>query len=165
MKLTWSVVMLNLSRVILVVSVSISAAQFSTHTFAAGTEETPAANADDADFATGKKSIKSKDWQGAINAFSKVVARVPNNADAHNYLGYANRNLGKMDESFKEYNIALKLDPDHKGANEYIGVAYLKVNQPEKAKEHLMRLEKICGKKCEEYEDLSKAIAAYQPKK
>jgi Flp pilus assembly protein TadD len=157
--------MLNLWRVVVASLLALSVAGVSSDSVAAGTEETPAANAEDADFVAGKKSIKSKDWQGAVNAFSKVVTREPKNADAHNYLGYANRNLGKMDESFKEYNIALKLDPDHKGANEYIGVAYLKVNQPEKAKEHLARLEKICGKKCEEYEDLAKAIASYQPKK
>jgi tetratricopeptide (TPR) repeat protein len=157
--------MLSLSKVICVALLAVGIAGISPHSVAAGTEETPAANAEDADFVAGKKSIKSKDWQAAIKSFTKVVAREPNNADAHNYLGYANRWLGKMDESFKEYNIALKLDPDHKGANEYIGVAYLKVNQPEKAKEHLSRLEKICGKKCEEYEDLAKAIAGYQPKK
>lgn len=157
--------MLSLLKVVLMTLFAVGIAGVSLHAVAAGTEETPAANAEDADFVAGKKSIKSKDWQAAIKSFTKVVSREPNNADAHNYLGYANRNLGKMDESFKEYNIALKLDPGHKGANEYIGIAYLKVNQPEKAKEHLARLEKICGKKCEEYEDLAKAIAAYQPKK
>jgi tetratricopeptide (TPR) repeat protein len=157
--------MLVLLKVIVASLLVFSIAGVSSHAIAAGTEETPAANAEDADFVAGKKSIKLKDWAGAIKSFSKVVAREPNNADGHNYLGYANRNLGKMDESFKEYNLALKLDPDHKGANEYIGVAYLKVNQPEKAKEHLARLEKICGKKCEEYEDLAKAIAAYKPQK
>jgi Flp pilus assembly protein TadD len=165
MKLTWSVVMLNLSKTVLVAFISVTTAQFSTHAFAAGTEETPAANVADTDFVAGKSAIQAKAWQAAITSFSKVVAREPNNADAHNYLGYANRWLGKMDDSFKHYNIALKLDPNHKGANEYIGVAYLKVNQPEKAQEHLARLERICGKKCEEYEDLAKAIAAYQPKK
>jgi tetratricopeptide (TPR) repeat protein len=70
-----------------------------------------------------------------------------------------------MDESFKHYNIALKLDPNHLGAHEYIGVAYLKINQPEKAKEHLAKLEKLCGKKCEEYADLEKALANYKPVK
>jgi len=94
-----------------------------------------------------------------------VVADNADNADAHNYLGYAYRWTNKMDDSFKHYNIALKLSPNHRGAHEYIGVAYLKVNQPEKAKEHLAKLEKICGKKCEEYEDLAKALAAYQPAK
>ena len=63
-----------------------------------------------------------------------------------------------MDASFKRNHTALKLDPDHNGAHEYIGVAYLKVNQPEKAKEHLAKMETICGKKCEEYEDLARAI-------
>ena len=100
-----------------------------------------------------------------IPASKKVVAADPESADAHNYLGYAYRWTGKMDDSFKHYNIALKLSPNHRGAHEYIGMAYLKVHQPEKAKEHLARLEKICGKKCEEYDDLAKAIASYTPKK
>jgi Flp pilus assembly protein TadD len=161
----WGVAMLNVIKIVLMSIFVVGVASVSTSVVAAGTEAAPDVNATDPDFVAGKSAIQTKAWQAAITSFSKVVAREPKNADAHNYLGYANRNLGKMDESFKEYNIALKLDPDHKGANEYIGVAYLKVNQPEKAKEHLARLEKICGKRCEEYEDLAKAIAAYQQKK
>jgi len=157
--------MLILSKAVFLSLLAFAVAIISSPVIAAGTEETPAANAADMDFVAGKSAIQAKAWQAAIKSFSKVVVREPNNADAHNYLGYAHRNLGKMDESFRQYNLALKLDPDHKGANEYIGVAYLKVNQPDKAKEHLARLEKICGKKCEEYEDLAKAIAAYQVKK
>ena len=53
--------------------------------------------------------------------------------------------------------------PNHRGANEYIGVAWLRVKQPAKAQEHLARLEKICGKGCDEYKDLAKAIADYKP--
>jgi tetratricopeptide (TPR) repeat protein len=132
---------------------------------AAGFDTTPAINAEDKNFDKGKKAIDAKKWNDAIEAFKKVVADNADNADAHNYLGYAYRWTNKMDESFKHYNIALKLSPNHRGAHEYIGVAYLKVNQPEKAKEHLAKLEKICGKKCEEYEDLAKALAAYQPAK
>ena len=157
--------MLKLVKLMLIVFFVVGIAHVSTDTLAAGTEIAPTANAVDPDFVAGKKSIEAKDWQSAIASFSKVVAREPNSADAHNFLGYANRNLGRMDESFKQYGIALKLDPNHKGAHEYIGVAYLKVNQPEKAKEHLASLAKICGKKCEEYEDLAKAISGYQLKK
>lgn len=137
----------------------------SAHADAAGVEVTPTANVADADFVAGKKAIEAKDWNRAITSFQQVVEREPLSADAHNYLGYAYRWTGKMDASFKHYNTALKLDPNHKGAHEYIGVAYLKVNQPEKAKEHLAQLGKICGKKCEEYEDLAKAISSYQAKK
>ena len=49
--------------------------------------------------------------------------------------------------------------------HEYIGIAYLKTDQVAKAEEHLARLEQICGAKCEQYEDLSRAIAAYKEKK
>jgi DNA-binding SARP family transcriptional activator len=53
------------------------------------------------------------------------------------------------------------LDPRHKGAHEYIGEAYLQANQPDKAREHLSALKAICGERCEEYQDLAKALAAY----
>lgn len=132
---------------------------------AAGVDTTPIANAEDKNFVAGKKAIEAKKWAEAVTAFNKVVAADTKNADAYNYLGYANRWLNNMDESFKNYNTALTLDPNHLGAHEYIGVAYLKINQPEKANVHLAKLEKLCGKKCEEYTDLAKAIASYKPLK
>lgn len=137
---------------------------FSAHVIAAGLETTPTANDGDADFVAGKAAIDAKNWDNAIKHFKRVVSRDAKNADAHNYLGYAYRWTNKMDDSFKHYDTALSLDPNHKGAHEYIGQAYLKVNKLDKAKEHLAKLEKICGMKCEEYEDLAKAIAAYKPK-
>lgn len=130
---------------------------------AADTDTTPEVNKENADFAAGKMAIGAKNWNAALIAFERVVKREPKNADAFNYLGYANRWLGKMDESFANYNKALALDPNHRGANEYIGIAWLRVKQPAKAQEHLARLEKICGKGCDEYKDLAKAIADYKP--
>jgi Flp pilus assembly protein TadD len=132
---------------------------------ARGSETTSAANARDADFVAGKLAIRNKDWKGAIEAFGKAVKTEPDNADIHNYLGYAYRHLGEMEQSFAQYDEALRIDPNHRGANEYIGQAYLRVNKPEKAAEHLARLEKICGRNCEEYGDLSRAIAAYNKAK
>lgn len=59
--------------------------------------------------------------------------------------------------------MALKLNPNHKGAHEYIGEAYLMDNQPDEAQKHLVQLEKICGNKsCEEYEDLARALANFR---
>jgi DNA-binding SARP family transcriptional activator len=66
---------------------------------------------------------------------------------------------------FKHYNQALALDPKHRGAHEYIGEAYLMVNNPAKAKEHLAQLDKLCLFSCSEFTDLKKAIAAYETKK
>ncbi len=132
--------------------------------FAAGadTEWLPKTNAQNADFTAGKKAVADKNWQAAVDAFNRVAKSEPSNPDVHNYLGYSYRNMEQMELSFKHYNEALRLEPNHRGANEYIGWAYLKTNQLDKAEEHLARLERICGKGCEEYEKLNKGIADYK---
>ena len=43
-----------------------------------------------------------------------------------------------------------------------MGEAYLLVNNVAKAEEHLAALERICLIKCEEYDDLKKAVADYR---
>ena len=126
------------------------------------TETKPAANKEDVDFVAGKKAIERKDWKSAVDALSRALKRKPESADIHNYLGYAYRHLDDLTLSFTHYKEALRIDPNHRGAHEYIGQAYLKVGQPDKAAEHLARLEQICGKRCEEYQDLAKSIGAYQ---
>jgi hypothetical protein len=56
------------------------------------------------------------------------------------------------------------MDPEHRGAHEYVGEAYLKVGNLEMAKKHLAALDGICFFGCEEYDDLKAAVAAYRPK-
>jgi DNA-binding SARP family transcriptional activator len=97
----------------------------------------------------------------------KAVARDPRNADYHNLLAYAVRNGANpdMDVVFRHYQEALRLDPKHRGAHEYIGEAYLMVGNLGKAKEHLAALNRLCFFGCEEYRDLKKAIETYEAKK
>ena len=129
---------------------------------AADSPTTPIENAKVDDYAAGQKAISAKNWALAASSFKKVVADNPKNADAYNLLGYSSRWLGKYDEAFAAYDKALALDPKHKGALEYSGVAYLKVNQKAKAEEQLAKLKNICAS-CEETTDLAKAVAAYKP--
>ncbi len=126
---------------------------------------TPAANNQNADFVAGRQAIERKDWKAAVESLSKAEKSMPSNADLHNYLGYAYRHLDDLENSFRHYREALRIDPKHRGAHEYIGQAYLKAKQPEKAAEHLAELEKLCGKGCEEYKDLAKAISNYSKAK
>ena len=50
------------------------------------------------------------------------------------------------------------------GANNYLGVAYVRNNDLVKARAQLATLESICGNKdCDEYKLLDKAIADYKP--
>ncbi len=118
----------------------------------------------DSDFAAGRTAIEAQDWQGAIRALSSAALRDTRNADIQNYLGYAYRHTGQMELAFKHYERALQLNPRHRGAHEYVGEAYLMVNDLPKAEAHLSALEKICLIPCEEYEDLKKAIAEYRRK-
>jgi tetratricopeptide (TPR) repeat protein len=116
----------------------------------------------DPDFATGQAAFQAKDWTTAITAFSSAALRDTRNADIENYLGYAYRQTGQLELAFKHYERALQLDPRHRGAHEYIGEAYLIVNDLAKAEEHLAALKKICFLPCAEYRDLRKAIAEHR---
>jgi predicted Zn-dependent protease len=140
----------------------IAAAGFTQITVAAPFETTPAANEKLSDFDEGKKAVDAKEWRKAVRSFEAVVKKSPDNADAHNLLAYSQRWLGNMDASFKHYAEALRLNPNHRAAHEYVGQAYLKVKNPAKANEHLAKLEALCGKSCEEYTMLAQAIAAYK---
>ena len=127
-------------------------------------DDDPAAAQRDPDFANGKKAIEAKDWNAAIKSLNSAALRDTKNADIQNYLGYAYRNAGQMDMAFKRYERALQLNPRHRGAHEYVGEAYLMVNNLAKAEEHLAALQKICLIPCEEYDDLRKKIAEYRKK-
>jgi hypothetical protein len=61
-----------------------------------------------------------------------------------------------------QYTEALRLDPNHRGAHEYIGEAYLQLGNVAKAKEHLAALDRICFFPCDEYSDLKAAVAKYE---
>jgi Flp pilus assembly protein TadD len=133
--------------------------------FAFPTDDDPATVEFDPDFAAGRKAIEAKDWSAAIKALSSAALRDTRNADIQNYLGYAYRNAGQLDAAFKHYERALALSPRHRGAHEYVGEAYLIVNNLAKAEEHLAALQSICLIPCEELDDLNKQIAEYKNSK
>lgn len=133
--------------------------------FAAGSEtssEPQSVKAADPDYEKGKKQIASKSWVDAVNSFTKVTSKDSQNADAYNYLGYAYRNLANYDAAFKAYNKALAINPKHRGANEYIGEAYLQTGNLAKAEQHLAKLDDICTFGCAEYTMLKRAVEKYK---
>src|ERR1700704_385781 len=117
---------------------------------AAGMDTGPGPNARpmDPDYESGKKAVEAGNWKTALDSFERV----------------ASRKSGNLDLAFKHYNDALRLNPRHKGAHEYIGEAYLMVNNLPKAEEHLAQLDKLCFFPCEEYRDLKKAVEEYKSK-
>jgi Flp pilus assembly protein TadD len=116
------------------------------------------------DYEAGKKAVEAHNYKAALESFNRALAKEPDSADIHNYLGYSWRKSGNLDMAFKHYNEALRIDPKHKAAHEYIGEAYLMANDLPKAEEHLKQLDRICFFSCEEYRELKEAIDDYKRK-
>ncbi len=110
------------------------------------------------------QAADKQDWKAAAGVMQEALGKDANNADYHSLYAYSLRKSGttEMDQVFKHYNEALRIDPKHRGAHEYIGEAYLQVGNVNKAKEHLGQLDKICFFGCSEYNDLKKAISTYE---
>jgi tetratricopeptide (TPR) repeat protein len=110
--------------------------------------------------AAGRKAIEASDFKTALGHLTKAVQEEPRSADAHS-------KLGTFDKSMEHYQTALKIDGNHRSAHEYLGELYLEMNQLENAEKQLASLKKACPfmGKCEEYDDLKKAIDAYKAKK
>lgn len=129
---------------------------------AGGGADGSSGKAEDPDYTAGVRAIKAGQYAAAVPLLEGAVKRDGANADAQNWLAYAVRKNGDPARSIPIYEKALALDPKHRGAHEYIGEAYLALDDLPKAKEHLGRLNKLCFFPCSEYKDLKKAVEAYE---
>lgn len=116
----------------------------------------------DPDYANGRRALEAKDWASAIRLLSSAALRDTRNAEIQNYLGYAYRNSGELSAAFKHYARALQINPRHRGAHEYLGEAYLMVDNLAKAEEHLAALKGICLLPCDEVGILQGKISEYR---
>ena len=105
-------------------------------------------------------AVEDGDYPTAIGLLKKVIATFDDDADALNLLGFSHRKLGELAVAFDYYQRALAADPDHKGANEYLGELYLEMGNVDAAEGQLEKLEALCGTDCEESEELRESIAA-----
>ena len=91
------------------------------------------------------KSAKALDkarqsYSKALEQFIDAVSEQPKMYPAWNYIGFANRHLGRYDAALSAYAKALELNPDYPDAIEYRGEAYLGLNRIDEAKEAYMTL-------------------------
>ncbi len=114
------------------------------------------------DYTQAVARIEAGDHAGALALLQKAIAAEPNNANAHNYLGYCYRNLGQFGKSLASYQQALAIKPGHRGALEYLGELYLRTGELAKAQAQLDKLDSACFFGCAEYSELKAKIAAYK---
>jgi tetratricopeptide (TPR) repeat protein len=111
------------------------------------------------DLTSVRAKIDAKDYTGAL-AELRDLAEDYQQADVYNLMGFTLRKTGDYRTSLTYYTKALELQPDHKGAHEYLGELYVETGDMTKAKEQLAELTRLCPSGCEELDDLTKAVAA-----
>jgi tetratricopeptide (TPR) repeat protein len=79
-------------------------------------------------------------YAASLTAFGKAVQLDGSMHEAHTYLGYAYRKLGRHEQALKAYGEALRLNPDYPHAIEYQGQAFLGLNRIDDAKFNYLRL-------------------------
>jgi tetratricopeptide (TPR) repeat protein len=99
---------------------------------------------------------KADRFQEAVDVLDSLDN--PNTPRALNYRGYATRKLGRIDEGIGYYLRSIALDPEYPQVREYLGEAYVIEGKFDLAKDQLSSIEKICGKDCEYYGELAKAL-------
>jgi tetratricopeptide (TPR) repeat protein len=109
-----------------------------------------------------KTAIAQFQYDKAKEYLEKVLAVTPDNADALNLMGFTERKLGDPTDSLTYYNKALAQNPNHLGANEYLGELYLEMKDVKKAEERLAVLQQACGGTCEEYQELKEKIEKFK---
>lgn len=134
----------------------------------------PRAESGDPDYAAAVRARRAGDWAGMVEALGAVIARRPWHDNAHNLLGYGYRRLGRYDEALAHYETAIRLNPRHRQAMAYLGMAYLHMARPDLAAATLDRLGRVCRQValtfsdgdftdgCEEYRALRRTIALYR---
>ena len=114
-----------------------------------------------ATYALASSDVAEGNYARALPGLRRIVAVQPGHADAWNLIGFASRKLGELDVSWKAYQTALSIAPDHRGAHEYLGEWYLQKNDLAGALGQYRRLARLCGGPCVEKSALERAIVAH----
>ncbi|HUR43368.1 MAG TPA: tetratricopeptide repeat protein [Aestuariivirga sp.] len=105
----------------------------------------------------GRLLAKQGQYDWALQVFG--IIQNQNDPRVLNYQGYSNRKAGRLELGISYYRKALAINPNFVLAREYLGEGYVAAGRTDLAKAQLAEIEKRCGTTCEEYKDLSEAIA------
>jgi tetratricopeptide (TPR) repeat protein len=102
--------------------------------------------------------INQERFADALTVLAHTQAAVGPHPDVLNYMGFASRKLGRFDDALSYYGEALALDPNHLGANEYLGELYIQMGDMARARTQLARLDELCAYGCAQREELARWI-------
>lgn len=102
-------------------------------------ENLAAASSNETDRQAGQRAAQEA-YRASLPHFTSATRLDSSMHEAYTYLGYANRKLGRYDESLKAYDQALKINPDTPYAIEYQGETFLALNRVAEARFNFLRL-------------------------
>lgn len=147
-------------RLALITALTALSLGFASSAFSMGSDSTtPAKKADD--YKKAVDLIEDEKYSAAIPLLQKSIKEKGEYADALNQLGYANRKMGNWKAGMEYYLKALSLEPNHLGANEYLGELYLEQKDLPNAEKQLAILKAACGD-CDEFDELEDSIDDYK---
>lgn len=114
---------------------------------------------DDSIYQAGRDLAYAGQYDEAIEVLT--MAKDKTDPRILNFLGYSHRKSGRIDVGLGYYKEAVRQDPTYTLVREYMGEAYLQKGDLASAREQLTQLEKLCGKGCKEYAELSRQIDAF----
>src|SRR5437660_123425 len=123
---------MTVKRPVLLLALLLAAASASAEASAgqAGAQSQPDAKDFDRLFARAIELHQAGDLLGAIDAYKSALAILPDRADAHSDLGAAYAKLGQFDDAVKEYDAALRADPESTQIRMNLALAYYKSARP-----------------------------------
>jgi len=102
--------------------------------------------------------INQERFPEAFAALTRAHAAVGPHPDVLNYMGFVSRKMGRFDVALAYYDQALRIDPNHLGATEYLGELYLQMGDVAAARRQLARLDQLCAFGCAQREELARWI-------
>jgi len=117
-------------------------------------------------YANVREALQAGQWSHALGALELLSRQMPSateEAEFHNLAGFALRqhDPSKLATAIEHYREALRINPAHVQAREYLGQAYLMQGRPDQAQEQLKEIEHHClGRTCEAWLTLHRAIEA-----
>ena len=104
------------------------------------------------------RNLERGRYSDALAELKDLALRQPTNADIQNYLGFAYRKTEEWELAEKHYARALALDPDHKGAHDYMGQLFIQTGRLDRAEALLTNLQRLCPQGCAELDTLTAAF-------
>lgn len=108
----------------------------------------------DADYVAAVSLINEGRYELAVSGLERALLRAGPHPDLLTYLGFANRKLHRYDRARDWYEVALAVEPHHRGALEYFGELKLEMGDIAGARAHLARLDELCGFGCAQADEL-----------